>query len=59
MLKIGIFCAIVLAICSAAPANTTIGADPSGGWLSYAIYKAPKPTDGTYCIILSRALITD
>jgi len=24
---------------------STFAADPSGGWLSYARYKAPKPTD--------------
>ena len=36
---------IAWALLSSLLCASTFAADPSGGWLSYARYKAPKPTD--------------
>jgi hypothetical protein len=40
-------CAAVGAAAAVASAShpSPLGADPSGGWLSYAVYNAPQPTD--------------
>jgi hypothetical protein len=50
-------CFAVICFFAACASATHVGADPSGGWLSYAIYNAPNPTDGEWPLCFSNTFM--